>query len=334
MKTLLFVDDDPDVLSTLKRSFRRGFKVLSASNGEEAKIIIADQPLQLIICDQRMPGITGDQVLLYAAEVQPDAIRILLTGYADMESLITCVNEAQIYKYVSKPWEPEDLRLTVVRALESYDLKKELEKTHLLLEKAYHNAVRMLCMAAEGKDENTASHLYRVQYYTEALALKAGVAIKEAEQMGVMSMLHDIGKLAVPDAILQKPGKLTEQEWEVMREHPLAGARILGDNPFYQLAREISAGHHENYDGSGYPKGLQADEIPLSAQIVKIADVFDALTTTRPYKEAWTMEKAIDYMSDLKGIQFSPSLMELFVELYQSGELLNIQNKVMALQVE
>lgn len=325
MHTLLLVDDDPDVLATLTRSFRKGYKTLSANSGEEGIEFLNVHPVDLIICDQRMPNISGDQVLSHALQTQPDAIRILLTGYADVESLLTCVNEAHIYKYVTKPWDPAELNLTVVRALESLVLKRDLDTAREQLETAYKDAVVMLCLAAEGKDQDTSSHLYRVQYYTEALAIAMGVDMQEAAHMGLMSMLHDIGKLATPDAILKKPDKLTAEEWEIMREHPLNGVRILGNNPFYETAREISAGHHENYDGSGYPHGFKGADIPLSARIVKIADVFDALTTKRPYKEPWPMETALEHIDSLSGIMFDPKMVDELKKLFIDGTLTRIK---------
>ncbi|MGZ8173766.1 MULTISPECIES: HD domain-containing phosphohydrolase [Methylobacter] len=326
MHTLLLVDDDPDVLATLTRSFRKGYKTLSANGGEEGIAFLNVHPVDLIICDQRMPNISGDQVLSHALQIQPDAIRILLTGYADVESLLTCVNDAHIYKYVTKPWDPAELNLTVVRALESLVLKRDLDTARDQLETAYKDAVVMLCLAAEGKDQDTSSHLYRVQHYTEALAVAMGVANETAAHMGLMSMLHDIGKLATPDAILKKPDKLTEEEWDIMREHPLAGVRILGNNPFYETAREISAGHHENYDGTGYPHRLRGDNIPLSARIVKIVDVFDALTTKRPYKEPWPMEEAITHIESHAGIMFDPAMVEELKNLFIDGTLTRIKS--------
>jgi len=326
MHTILLVDDDPDVLATLTRSFRKGYKTLSANGGEEGIAFLNVHPVDLIICDQRMPNISGDQVLSHALQIQPDAIRILLTGYADVESLLTCVNDAHIYKYVTKPWDPAELNLTVVRALESLVLKRDLDTARDQLETAYKDAVVMLCLAAEGKDQDTSSHLYRVQHYTEALAVAMGVASETAAHMGLMSMLHDIGKLATPDAILKKPHKLTDEEWEIMREHPLAGVRILGNNPFYETAREISAGHHENYDGSGYPQRLKGDAIPLSARIVKIADVFDALTTQRPYKEPWPMEEAITHIEAHSGIMFDPAMVAELKKLFVDGTLTRIKS--------
>jgi putative two-component system response regulator len=138
-------------------------------------------------------------------------------------------------------------------------------------------------------------------------------------------MLHDIGKLATPDAILKKPGKLTQEEWVIMREHPLAGVKILGTNPFYELARKVSAGHHENFDGTGYPNQLKGEDIPLSARIVKLADVFDALTTKRPYKEPWTMEDALENIESHSNGMFDPRLVEEFKTLFKNGTLTRIQ---------
>lgn len=325
MHTLLVVDDDPDVLATLTRSFRKGYKTLSANGGEAALDILNSQPVDLIICDQRMPNIGGVEVLTHALKVQPEAVRILLTGYTDVESLLACVNDAHIYKYVTKPWIPDDLNFTVVRALESLDLQRQLNEARTQLESAYQSTVVMLCLAAEGKDQDTASHLYRVQDYTTALAMAVGVDEKEATHMGLMSMLHDIGKLATPDAILKKPGKLTDEEWDIMREHPQAGVRILGDNPFYEMAREISLGHHENFDGTGYPNKLKGEDIPLSARIVKLADVFDALTTKRPYKEPWAMIDALDNIEFHSSGMFDPNLVAEFKKLFENGTLSRIK---------
>ena len=326
MYTLLIVDDDPAIVSLLTCSFRKSYQIISALNGIEAITILNKQPIDLIICDQEIPDVNGMEVLSYALKVQPDAIRILLTGgYIHVDDLLKYINEVNIYKYFKKPWSQADLKLSVARALESLDLKRDLREARDLFESACKDAVVMLCLAAEGKDQDTASHLHRVQNYTEALAIAMGISKKEAEHMGLMSMLHDIGKLAVPDEILKKPGKLTDEEWAIMREHPMAGVRILSSNPFYEVAREVSAGHHENFDGTGYPNNLGGEDIPLSARIVKLADVFDALTTTRPYKEPWTMEAAVDHIESFSGSMFDPTVVAKFKMLYLNGTLERIK---------
>jgi len=324
---LLFVDDETDILDSLKRAFRRDYEIYTASSGAEGIELLKTEQFDLIISDQRMPDVTGDAVLKFAMQAQPDAIRILLTGYSDMESLVRCVNEAGIYKYISKPWEPENLRLTVVRALESLSLSRQLDVTAGHLKSAYLDAVTMLSVACEGKDEDTADHVRRVQYYTEALAVEMGVAPDNAAHMGVMSILHDIGKMYIPDVILKKPGKLDASEWEIMKRHAEFGVRILGDNPFYEVAREIAACHHENMDGSGYPKGLKGDEIPLSARIAKTADIFDALTSRRPYKEPWSVEKALAWMDEQSGTQLDAEVVQGFHRIHVQGLVGEIMQK-------
>lgn len=317
--TLLFVDDEQDIVDSLRRSFRKEYKVLTATSGSEALELLKSHNVDLIISDQRMPMMTGDAMLTIAKDLQPDAIRILLTGYSDIESLINCVNEAGIYKYMTKPWEPEMLKLTVDRALEHLDVARRLKLASGQLKDAYLDAVTMLCVACEGKDEDTSLHVRRVQLLTEALARECGVAKDEAEHMGAMSILHDIGKLGIPDSILKKPGKLDAEEWRIMQGHAAYGLRILGNNPFYAVAREIAGNHHENWDGTGYPNQLKGENIPLSARIVKIVDVFDALTSKRPYKEPWPFERALEYLREQAGSQLDPKVVQVFFHLHEQG---------------
>lgn len=324
---LLLVDDEPDIVDSLSRTFRRDYAIVTANSGAAAIELLGREQVDLIISDQRMPGVTGDAVLKFALQTQPEAIRILLTGYADLESLVRCVNEAGIYKYISKPWEPENLRLTVVRALESLDLSRQLSRANHHLRQAYLDAVSMLSVACEGKDQDTGYHVQRVQHFTTALARQLGIALDQADHMGVMSILHDVGKLYIPDEILKKPAKLDADEWNTMRRHPEFGVRILGDNPFYAMARDIALCHHENIDGSGYPAGLKDAAIPLAARIVKVADVFDALTSRRPYKEPWDSAQALAWMQQRSGTEFDAAAIEALQQLAQQGELARIMQQ-------
>ena len=325
--TLLFVDDEPDIVDSLRRSFRKVYSVLTATSGNEALELLKTRKVDLIISDQRMPGMTGDELLASAKTLQPDTIRILLTGYSDLESLVKCVNEASIYKYMTKPWEPEVLRLTVDRALEHLDVARKLKLAAEQLKDAYHDAITMLSFACEGKDEETHLHVHRVQLLAEVLAREMGFADDEARHLGIMSILHDIGKLNISDTILKKPGKLDVNEWHVMKKHSENGVRILGSNPYYSIAREIAAGHHENWDGTGYPDGLMGEDIPLSARIVKVADVFDALTSRRPYKEPWPVQRAVEFIREQAHYQFDPRVVEAFFRQYELGTIGQILQK-------
>jgi len=325
--TILVVDDEPDITDSLHRTFRKEYRVVTANAGEQAVDVLGQTPVDLIISDQRMPGMTGDEVLKRASELQPEAVRILLTGYSDLESLVRCVNEASIYKYLSKPWEPEQLRLTVSRALEHLDVSRQLKLAAEQLEDAYHDAVTMLSIACEGKDEDTGYHVQRVQHYTEALAAQMGMSHEEAHHLGLMSILHDVGKLNIPDAILKKPDRLTDEEWQVMKTHAEHGVRILGSNAFYTIARDIAGAHHENWDGTGYPNGLKGEAIPLSARIVKVGDVFDALTSRRPYKEPWSLEEALNLLRQEAGRQFDPQVVDALLSLHEQGIIADIQTR-------
>lgn len=322
--TLLFVDDEPDIVATLYRYFRRDYHCLRATGGAEAINILNNESVDLLLCDQRMPEVTGDQVLAHAYQIQPDSIRILLTGYSDFESLVKSVNEGHMYRYIAKPWDIDELKITLHRALESLQLKRDLVEAKKQLEKSYHNAINMLCVASEGKDEDTANHIQRVRYYTQELAMLSGYTQSDAAHMGAMSILHDIGKLYVPDDILKKNGPLTDEEWVIMKKHPEYGIRILEGESFYQQAIEICLGHHENFDGTGYPKGVAGENIPLPARIVKLTDVFDALTTKRPYKDPWSVEEAMEFIESKRGIMFDPTLVKHMLKMYQENTLQEI----------
>jgi putative two-component system response regulator len=216
------------------------------------------------------------------------------------------------------------LRLTVVRALESLALKRKVAHFAAELKKGYVDVVTMLSVACEGRDEDTGFHVLRVQHYTEQLALEMGVSAEDAEHMGLMSILHDIGKLYIPDAILKKPARLDDKEWDHMQRHSEFGVKVLGENRFFDVARQIAGAHHEKFDGSGYPKGLKGNDIPLSARIVAVADVFDALISRRPYKEPWPVEKAIATIQFQAGSHFDTAVVNCLHVLLQKGVIQNI----------
>jgi putative two-component system response regulator len=177
------------------------------------------------------------------------------------------------------------------------------------------NIVQALGMAAEYKDNETGLHVIRMSHFSRIIALEAGFSPDEAEELLHAAPMHDVGKIGIPDAILQKPGKLDENEWLIMQKHPEIGAQIIGEHnaSMLQMARRIALGHHEKWDGSGYPAGLAGDDIPIEARIVAIADVFDALTSVRPYKKAWTVEDAVALIREQSGRHFDPQLVECFI---------------------
>jgi len=203
----------------------------------------------------------------------------------------------------------------------------EMEKIQNELKEAYVDTVYMLAIACEANDETTGKHVRRIQYYSEALAIEMGISSKQAEYIGISSILHDVGKIYIPENILKKPAKLTPDEWVIMKTHTLRGEHLLVNKPYFQTTREIARSHHENSDGTGYPDGLKGEKIPVAAQIVKVADIYDALTTKRQYKEAWTEESAYNEILSLSGTSLNPKIVAAFKKLFELGALKNIKEK-------
>jgi response regulator RpfG family c-di-GMP phosphodiesterase len=205
----------------------------------------------------------------------------------------------------------------------SEGLREEIEARTAELRDTQLEIVHRLAQAAERRDDETGAHLERIGMMTEKLALAAGMSPIEAGMMRHASVMHDVGKIGIPDSVLHKPGALTEQEWKIMRTHPLLGARILsGSNAeLVQLAEQIARTHHERWDGTGYPSGLKGEEIPLAGRICAVCDVFDALVSWRPYKHAWPPAEALAEIRRQRGKHFDPRLADLFVDLVERGEI-------------
>jgi putative two-component system response regulator len=219
--------------------------------------------------------------------------------------------------YITKPISPAIVRARVKTHL-SLVQAEQLKQAHIDL-------VQRLGRAAEYKDTDTGEHIVRMSQYSKVLALGIGMSENQAELLHQAAPMHDVGKIGIPDAILLKPGKLSEQEFEHMKEHALIGAKILANSssPLLQLAHTLAIEHHEKWDGTGYPYGLKGDEISIEGRIVAVADVFDALTSKRPYKDAWSVEKAVAHMKDQAGSHFDPAIIDLLVN--KLDEILNIK---------
>lgn len=337
---ILIVDDEQNVLNSLRRLLiREKYEVFCAGSASDGLKVLRTNQIHVIICDRMMPEMDGIEFFEKASEISPDSMRILLTGFASMESAVAAINRSHVHSFLTKPWSNDILLTTVKRACEHLELilenkrfqkiiedqnrellslnsslsDKVLERT-IQLEEAIDEGVFILANAAETKDKCTGGHIMRVKNMVFDMCRKLDMPTYEAHKTALFSILHDVGKIHIPDAILNKPGPLDAEEWEIMKTHTIAGCKILGKKDFYQKAREIARSHHENFDGSGYPDGLSGDEIPLSARIVAIADVYDALSSERPYKKSWAHDKIIMEMETLSGIKFDPEIVKLFLE--------------------
>ncbi len=200
-------------------------------------------------------------------------------------------------------------------------IEEELKRSQEQLTKAHVHTIYMLAIASEYKDPETGEHIKRIVQMTTELAVELGIEQKQAAQMGEDSLLHDLGKLGISDYILLKPGKLTVNEFETIKQHTVIGAKIIGDDEWFSSAREIALSHHERWDGNGYPEGLNGEVIPLAARIVAVADVFDALISKRPYKEPWPLDEAIEEIKRQAGKQFDPKVVAAFLSLHKKGNL-------------
>lgn len=201
-------------------------------------------------------------------------------------------------------------------------LREQLEASSDRLEQASRESLRLLADAAEARDPNTGGHLRRIRHYAYALARELGCDDRDAQAIADASTVHDLGKLRLPDSVLMNPGRLTDDEWELVRLHPVHGARLIGDSPNFEIERAVARWHHERWDGSGYPDGLRGEEIPLAARIVAVADAFDALTTERPYKPAWSAAAAVAEVRRMGGTMFCPGVVDALERIWTRGELL------------
>ncbi len=306
-KKILIVDDEPNNLQVLRAILKDHYSLIFAPNGEKAlEAAIKHQP-DLVLLDIMMPGMNGYEVCQHLKKNNnTESIPVIfVTAMSEVE------DEAQGFDvgavdYIQKPVSgPIVLRrvqthLSLVRA-------KELEESQL-------EAIYMLGEAGHYNDNDTGVHIWRMSAYCHALAKAAEWSDKQAERLQLAAPMHDTGKMGIPDAILKAPRKLTEEEWEIMKTHAAIGAEILGKSrtPIFKLAAEIAHYHHEKWDGSGYPCGLVGNEIPESARIVAVADVFDALTMVRPYKSAWSVEDALAELNRISGSHLDPRLVDLF----------------------
>ena len=351
MKTkILVVEDEPagreEILEFLRED---GFECVQASNGEEGlDCLRKDKEINLVVTDLAMPGKSGLQMIEAAkAAVDEDRIieYIVLTGEGGSGATIEAI-QLGVLDFLSKPFSPFALMASVRRAeqtlclrlsnrhyqmgleMEVYSQTNELKRISERLESAYAEAIHCLAVASEYKDEETANHSRRIGEYARLVAKELGWDTKGQEAIALAAPLHDVGKVGTPDHILLKPGKLDADEILIMKNHTLNGYEILSHSkhPVMQIAANIAKSHHERWDGSGYPFGLEGSQIPIEARIAGLVDVYDALRSERPYKAAFSHEKAVGIILDGDGRveprHFDPALIDLMKRI--EGEFNNI----------
>jgi len=351
---ILIVDDDQAIRDLLSEGLSDiGYFCDTAGDGLEGLGKVRANGFHLVVSDIDMPEMDGVHLLQEIKKIRPDTEIIMLTGMVDVEVAIQSMRLGAC-DYLTKPFNLAEVRITVERALEKQRLLREnreyqktlevkvAERTAELsrknrevedllgrLQTSYQTTLEALATALDTRDTETLGHSLRVASYTAAVARRMGVAEPDLTDIYRGALLHDVGKIGIPDAILRKPGKLTPEEWVEMRRHPEIGYRILQGINFLETAREVVLSHQETFDGSGYPRGLKGKDIPLGARIFAVVDTLDAMTSDRPYRKAVPYEAARAEVVKYSGSQFDPDVVRVFLAI-PDAEWAEIHRRVMA----
>lgn len=334
---ILIVDDDEsvrDVISVLLRE--EGYHCDTASGAEMALDMAEREDTPLVISDMKMPGKDGLWLLENFRDKHPDTSIIMLTGYGDTESAVDCLRRGAV-DYLLKPPKLTDLIRSIERALAKRRIELARKKYQKKLERkvrdrttelrkalkdisvTYENTLMALVSALDAREHETSDHSIRVVEYTVAIANQLGIKGVELEEIGRGALLHDIGKIGVPDAVLLKPGKLTNDEWVEMRKHPDIGFNMIQPIPFLSVPATIVLSHQERWDGQGYPRKLKHHEIHIGARIFAVADTLDAMTSDRPYRKGTTFSNAVAEITRCGGSQFDPEVVKAFNSIGEVG---------------
>ncbi len=330
---ILIVDDDGtvrDVIGVLLGE--EGYVCATATSSEQALDLMRATEFHLVLCDMKMPGKDGLWLLDRVRSEQPATAVIMLTAFGDTEAAVECLRRGAV-DYLLKPPKVTDLVRSIERALAKRRLElarsryrtslerrvrektAELSKALREIEAAYASTLYALVAALDAREHETSDHSQRVVRYTLAIADRLGVPEADRPDLARGALLHDIGKIGVPDSILLKPGPLLPSEWDEMRRHSQIGHTIMASIPFLQGAAEIVLAHHERFDGTGYPRRLAGEDIPLGSRIFAVADTLDAITSDRPYRKGTSLESARAEIQRCAGTQFDPECVEAFLDL-------------------
>lgn len=354
--TLLFVDDETNVLSSLKRLFRpSGYRIFAAESGAQGLEIMAREPVDIVISDMRMPEMNGAQFLQKVYEQWPDTVRILLTGYAEISATIDAVNKGHIYRYISKPWEDNDILLAIKQALRQKQLEQEnkgleeltrkqneelkdlnanleqkvrarteelrqtmgfLEVAHDKLKQGFITSIRVFSNLIEMREGVMAGHSHRVAELSRAIAQQMNMSEAEVQDVFLAALLHDVGKIGLPDYLLEKPfSSLTGEERMEVIKHPVKGQTALMALEQLQGAAKLIRSHHEHFDGMGFPDKLRGLEIPLGARIIALANEYDAALIGTLLNKRLKQSDAVLFLQEGKGRRYDPAVVDAFMKV-------------------
>jgi len=326
--TVLVVDDEEPIRNALRKYLKQQqFEVYTAASAEESLQQLRLHKVALMLSDIRMPGTSGVDLVPQALEIEPDLAILMLTAVNDATSAALCMQRGAL-DYLTKPIELADLGRAVQRALKRREMHlenrhlnqwlkeevttrtAELQRERHRLERVSTATLEVLVNALEAKDPYLRGHSARVADLSANIATEMGLSEEDVERVRMAGRLHDLGKIGTRDAVVNKEGPLTADEFEHVKQHVIIGAQILA--PLVHLGDIVAMvkSHHERFDGSGYPDGLRGEDVPMGGRIIAVAEVYDALTTARPYQEKMTPEQAVERMADLSGTVLDPRVYE------------------------
>lgn len=353
--SLLIVDDDRLTRGLLEHVLCEGeYECATAASVSEARDLLRQREFQLVLTDMTMPGDTGLDLIGYIRDNYPNVAVVMVTGHDDPD-LARLALDIGAYGYVIKPFTPNEIAIAVANALRRRELEiafrtqavrleqavaqrtaelkaalEDLKRADEEVRRSREDTINRLAMAAEFRDVHTAQHVARMSRYCALLYRLAGQPTERAELVRVASLMHDVGKIGVPDEILFKPGALTPEEWDTMRKHTEFGHQILSGSgsELLDAAAMIALTHHERVDGAGYPHGLSGDEIPIEGRIAAVADVFDALTSDRVYRPAMSLTEARAIIEEGRGTHFDAGLVDLMMEGWDDVVTIHLETQV------
>jgi putative nucleotidyltransferase with HDIG domain len=303
---LLFIDDEPHILSAIERIFAdHEVRIFTATSPLAGLELLGREEIAVMVTDNMMPGMNGLEVLRRAREISPDTVRIMLTGHADLDTAVAAINIGEVFRFIVKPWDNLAFAEIIQESLQRYRIVKEL--------RSGDEAVMLsIARTIELKDSYTRGHCDRVAEYAVMLAEEVGLSAQARKEIRHGSWLHDCGKIGVAESVLNSPAALNQDEYSLVKKHCLWGAEVARLAHLPERVVNIILYHHERYDGTGYPSGLKGSSIPLEARIVSIGDVYDTLTTERPYRKALPREEGLRIISSVSGDQLDATLVETF----------------------
>lgn len=353
MSKILVIDDEKMITDTLSTLIEMvlDYEVITMNDPELLlnSDLLEKESFDMVISDFMMPKIDGIDVLKAIKKIQPNAIPILLTGYSDKNNAIKSINEVGLYYYLEKPWDNDQLITIVKNGIEKKQLKEQVDKSFLVIKKrneeitrlydllqkdfsseldSMYNVIISLANIVEAKDSYTEGHTRRVSELSRMIASNMNFDEEALRNIELAGIVHDIGKVSTPDQILNKPGRLSKEEFDIIKEHPEVGERILKPLTSMNSILHPVRHHHEKLDGTGYPDGLKGDEIILESRILAVADIFDALYTDRPYKTKFTIEKTLEIlMEEASANKIDSDVVDIVSKLINNEQIFDIYKR-------